>query len=158
MLTNKTDILNAFVADGDLVESLNAPWRAGEFVYAANRHVLVRQPAEDMDAPAPSGFSPEKMLTALEAMPDEGYVDLPEVAFRECVACHGTGTEFEGGLHARIRIGVADFAPRYVRLLRQLPGCQVAVTSSEGPAVFRFDGGCGLLMPMTQPKPEAAAR
>lgn len=62
-----------------------------------------------------------------------------------CTECHGSGVAKEDP----IRVGSRKFDPGMLRLASTLPGAQAAPTSASV-NWFKFDGGDGLLMPLTE--------
>lgn len=82
----------------------------------------------------------------------------------ECQACDGNGSEFfpssKGAdpcphcdglgiqqLREGLACGDAKFSPRYLWLLKSLPGIQIATNGTDKAGHFIFEGGDGLLMP-----------
>ena len=131
---------------------LTKPFSMGEFSFATNGHILVRQPRRadvpDIDAKAPK-FDPSRVLDGmglarfyaprfhLPAAPD-GHVSCPE---------------------RRMSVSIAGvcFALNYVRQMLALPGIEIANTASgviadRKPMLFQFDrGGVGALMALHSP-------
>lgn len=64
----------------------------------------------------------------------------------DCRKCESKGTITPK--ESPIEIGPAIFNPAYLRILATLPGCQIAPVDGFCPAVFRFDGGSGAVMPI----------
>ena len=75
----------------------------------------------------------------------------------QCDECEGSGDveSMRADIPDLARFPDQDFQLRYIDLIKALPGVEVAfgpstatVGYADCPLVFRFDGGCGLLMPM----------
>lgn len=63
-----------------------------------------------------------------------------------CTGCHTTGRY----LQTPIPVGLGHFQHRYLRLIATLPDCELAThrtNPAHSPAIFRFTGGFGALMP-----------
>lgn len=74
----------------------------------------------------------------------------------DCLSCDGTGktpvcSKCDGTGKIEVfsaqRIGPAKFQVKYLKLLAELPNCNIGPMNDTGPAWFRFDGGTGLIMP-----------
>lgn len=63
-----------------------------------------------------------------------------------CTACHGTGKKTPT---VRVPLGATGFSLRYLSMLKAIPGMRIAPLHITDAAYFRFDGGEGLLMPMS---------
>jgi hypothetical protein len=74
----------------------------------------------------------------------EGTLDDSSGDRRTCASCNGRGHERNA---APIRIGDAVFQHTYLWQLSKLPGILFAAHGPTEAGAFRFDGGCGLLMP-----------
>lgn len=62
---------------------------------------------------------------------------------RECDVCGGSKTLFQ-----EAPIGCASFQTKYLRMIADLPECEIAVGDELMQAPFRFTGGHGWLMPV----------
>jgi len=134
---------------------LQTPWSRGQYTYATNGHVIHRIPRqaevpENADAvKCDHLFPPLDGLTwlPLPALQPPPLVecDYCEGADKDCDECNGTGIIMP---IVRVTVGNADFQQAYLAMLGQFPDCQIAVTGPKAPAVIRFDGGEGLLMPL----------
>lgn len=63
-----------------------------------------------------------------------------------CTWCDGIGESCSRV--ARVDFAINGYDARYLRWLRKLPGIRVAESTLNGPLLFEFEGGRGLLMPM----------
>jgi hypothetical protein len=59
-----------------------------------------------------------------------------------CWRCDGTGRGF-----ASASVEGVLLQTKYLELIKALPGCVISTSGFSAPAVFRFEGGFGLLMP-----------
>lgn len=66
-------------------------------------------------------------------------------AGEDCHACDGTGKKYDDGTD--VKVGGALFTDILLAQIATLPGCEIGVVDKLSPAIFRFDGGDGLLMP-----------
>lgn len=66
-------------------------------------------------------------------------------AGEECHKCGGAGKLYDDG--KAIKVGDALFTDTLLKKVAVLPGCKIGVIGELLPAIFRFDGGDGLLMP-----------
>lgn len=172
--------LQPFCGTEDARWYLMKPFSMGEFSYATNGHILVRQPRRadvpDIDVKAPK-FKPDNALVGLDAAkfyvptlqlptaPAAGPCpacdcrkfehDCPDCECT-CETCNGSG---EGNPERNIStaIGGSFFALNYVRLMAALPDLEIANTAEAiavgaKPLLFRFEGGVGALMPMLSPR------
>jgi hypothetical protein len=152
----------------------HAPWSFGEHSYATNGHVIVRIPrledvpdAEDewkkkssktlFDIPAPSEWFPladiklpkVKKVDCSECDGDGTvtHEDCPDCSGHKCEVCGGAGKEEI--TREPVSIGNTHYQLVYLRLLKSLPNCRIGPhTNPMDRALFQFDGGDGLLMPM----------
>lgn len=143
---------------------ISKPWSAGKWTYATNGHIIVRVPRiesvpENKDAP--KGFTGCQSLEAAFGIRPRKWLDLPTVMpkmepcesclgegkFKNtpCRGCNGTGQQ---QTHSRIDMGAADFSDVYLSWIAALPGSKIGPMKHDTFAVFKFDGGMGLLMPM----------
>lgn len=144
---------------------LSVPFSLNGRTYATNGHICVRVPRrpdipENKEAPnaderLPWDFSRIKF----------GPMSEPELLPDQCWRCAGRGHEHEcpdclckckfcdgsGKLLPRIRIGKAVFQARYIEWIQVLPGLEIGKPMRRHPRLlpFRFEGGEGLLCPMT---------
>ena len=58
-----------------------------------------------------------------------------------CWRCDGTGRGF-----ASASVEGVELQTKYLELIKALPGCVISTSGFSDPAVFRFEGGFGLLM------------
>jgi hypothetical protein len=147
------------------------PFSRGDYTYATNGHVIVRVPRRDevpeqpkapltvgavfykIDASLPFRRIPRYEIPEAKKSPcihcfDGFQHDCPNCEC-ECEECDGTGTEIE---LISVALGPAILAAQYVKLLQTLPDIKIAVGSDRNrPMHFTFDGGDGLLMPMSRP-------
>lgn len=85
---------------------------------------------------------------------------IPDAPGTPCCGCEGDG-KYVWDL--RIPLGHADYNPRYIALLAELPGATLYNSEpTEDPYHYgagrvHFDGGLALVMPMRQPRGEVAA-
>ena len=145
---------------------LHEPFSSGEYTYATDGHIIVRVPRVAAIGEVPRTPNPEKIFAP---MPADGWrtlrVALPPVAppkecgscydgFEhdcpdctfECYECKGTGF-----VVAKVsnEIGGVIFDLKYIRMIAELPGVEIVITDGKSPAFFRFEGGDGVLMPMS---------
>ncbi len=160
------DDLARFV-DGSTFPNLSTPWSAGEYSYASNGHIIIRiSRLSDVDEKdtAPKGV--DKMFPAVAPAEwfDVTAMDLPEIETVDCRECNGDipvhdcpdcacTCEYCNGTGKienpkPFKVGVASFQPKYLQLLKTLPGCSLGPTREDYAAHFKFDGGDGLLMPV----------
>lgn len=165
--------LQPFCGTDETCPYLMKPFSFGDFSYATGGHIIVRVPKREGVEPPDKKFNADKPLEGLDQasfarpafklppQPSEedecedcdgrGYEhDCPHC---ECVcrACAGTGNQAAEGKLTTTFAGIT-FALRYVRKMLSLPGIEIATPrASEGPLLFRFDGGVGALMPMRGP-------
>lgn len=65
-------------------------------------------------------------------------------AGENCYSCEGIGKKYEG---KAVKIGVGFYTDTLLAKIATLPKCVIGVPDKQSPAIFRFDGGDGLLMP-----------
>lgn len=144
---------------------LHEPFSRGEYTYATDGAIIVRVPRVAEIGEDPYTPNPEEIFAT---MPADGWrplrVELPPIAPTEecwscydgfehdcpdctceCDECDGTGL-VEPNLSTEI--GGVIFDLKYIRMIAELPGVEVAITDGKSPSFFRFEGGDGALMPM----------
>lgn len=167
--------LTLFVATSTQRASLGLtkPWRKGAWVYATNRHMIVRVPAETAPADTPE-FEPGKQPNNAEAMFDAAFALTDEFmvwpalpTLDVCSWCGGTGVapspeeeeddespgscflcDGTGYPYDRVEVAGVGFKLHYLVRLAQLPQSRICVTGPNTAACVLFDGGQGLLMPL----------
>jgi hypothetical protein len=156
------------------VLNLFTPWRKGAWVYATNRHMIVRVPAETAPADTPD-FTPGAHPKNAEGMFDAAFAltgdfmawpalpplevcsdckgtgvdpsapeDEEDDGLRACLRCDGTGYAYD-----RIEVAGVGFKLQYLVRLAQLPQSRIFVTGPSTPSCVVFDGGQGLVMPLS---------
>lgn len=83
----------------------------------------------------------------------EGEVGIVGGADVTCKRCNGSGTEMD----VPVMFGATAINYRYLKLMETLPGLLVGLSVSKFPDAiqFKFDGGAGLVMPISPTKPKA---
>lgn len=154
---------------------IERPLSIGEWSYGTNGHILVRIPRRDDIAENKTLQFPEKLLAIL-AEPHR-YKPAPKFEIpeklewenvSECYACQTTGKEhgcpgcqckcrFCDGTGkitstdvAKVKIGKVPFNAKYVSWLNSMPDLKIGVPRHAQPMPFRFNGGEGLLMPLSR--------
>lgn len=166
--------LMQFCAKEKYRQNLKFPFTKDGYTWATNGHVIVR--VAKRDDVKESDFSPD-VVFVFSHYKNGGMVkldttSLPPVTFNksDCECCHGRGTGHDcddcthiceecdgaGKLSsssddtACVLIGKVNFAMGYIRQLGKLPGIQIyAKPMSLEPCSFKFDGGKGLIMPLS---------
>lgn len=141
---------------------INKPWVKDKRRIATDGRICVAVPTDEPDHD-PSLRYPR--LTGFFDLNGIGWTVLPSVKSR-CDLCNGAGFFLEpyychGGCDAtglwhkvicgcHIRFGTRKIATHYAQLIAELPGIEWGAKDSDSgaPIHFRFDGGCGLLMPL----------
>lgn len=150
------------------INLLNTPIRLGRFVYASNRHLLVRIP---ISLAKPWHHKEYKSLPNIESLPIDPKKSLsfqplpsriPPIKLYPCKVCNGnrrqTGhcdrCDGTGQLliSRMMKVGGAFFNSANLCLLQDLPGIQIAVLPKSDFSHFKFDGGVGLLSRIRQHK------
>jgi hypothetical protein len=152
---------------------LTKPWRKGAWVYATNRHMIVRVPAKAAPADTPE-FTPGEHPNNAEGMFHAAFALTGEFAVwpalptpRVCSDCNGTGVapsapedeeddeqracmlcDGSGYPYDRIEVAGVGFKLNYLVRLAQLPQSRICGTGPNTAACVLFDGGEGLLMPL----------
>jgi hypothetical protein len=65
-------------------------------------------------------------------------------AGENCYSCNGIGKKYEG---KAVEVGKGLFTDTLLAQISILPKCKIGVVDKLSPAIFRFEGGDGLLMP-----------
>lgn len=164
--------------DGDYMNTgtrqwLRAPFTIGETTYATDGRIMVAVPK----IPGIAFCDPSHVVGVLlvaEDLPGKledvwvplALVSLPEVRTEpeDCADCHGDGGEdrgvacdscggkgwFEVGV--RVHLGNKYLGAQYLAKMCALPKLEIAPTATprEKPLPFRFNGGVGILMPMSR--------
>jgi hypothetical protein len=141
---------------------MKRPWTVGKYTYATDGNMLIR--ITKMAGFPPSESAPKisgPLAKILDSNPPEWHCipfvsppkEIPcpwckgtgEEDGDECDSCDGTGCKVD--IEA-VMIGNSHYGSGYLNLLAALPGIEISPNDPEGPAKFRFDGGCGIIMPM----------
>lgn len=156
---------------------LSEPFSVGNYTYATDGRIGVRLPlcnevpeGDEMQAKRAKALdrlfavrlgvqTPEAFERQLPDPPEGddcercegsgmGHNDCP-CCDCDCCDCNGTGTCLPT---QRIRFETFDVNVKHLRLVLALPNPKIAidVSNGDGPLLFTFDGGVGLLMPMRQ--------
>lgn len=120
-------------------EDRTHPWSSGTYTYATNGYILIRV-ARLMNAPDgnPVLESRPEWAECLAWFDRDPYswVTIPEET-----------RPHANDLDDSVDVCDLKFSRRYLRWLRALPSCVLGLNGVGQPALFRFDGGEGLLMP-----------
>lgn len=165
--------LKPFCGDDFSRYYLQEPWSEGAYTYATNGVILVRVARRD-DVPETDATRFVNAAYLFRRSEGSGFVplphfDLPAAETVACPACDGSGRVHaccdcghtceacNGGgsvsSYEKISVGIfgTPYNAKYAALLRDLPG--IAVATNEKPLAtplhFKFDGGEGLLMPLS---------
>lgn len=150
---------------------LHQPFSRGDWTYATNGHILVRQPRRTDVPEVKNSPNPEKLFAAVDvSLPSRPLpvFEFPTPERTTCLSCEGRGTEHDcpdcqceceicGGRGERVEritagIGATSFSAKYIAMLAALPDIKVpAEPPIDAAMYFTFDGGDGLLMPMKSP-------
>jgi hypothetical protein len=144
---------------------LMKPWSRGNFTWATDGHVLIRVARRDGVEEQPKApdaariFTPDCETVAVLGLPNVIWPSDPPPI--ECEACDGRGTRHEcpdcmckcddcdgsGKLtvYASVSIRGGIFNASYVRKIATLPWVEFAERVEGERAVFRFEGGAGLI-------------
>ena len=147
------------------------PWSKDEYSFATNGHLIVRVPrlvdVPERDA-APSGdkLFPYKEPPEWVRLSD---MEIPEAVRADCSECNGDKTIMHDDCsdcnghncpecngkgevivdRIPVPVGTGHFQLAYLHMLKELPNCKIGPNADPmDHAVFQFDGGDGLLMPM----------
>ena len=149
--------------------SLQFPFSRGDWTYATNGHICVRVPRRtDVTAEGPDA---ERLFEGayFGGLFPAVIPHIPEREKRKCLYCGGAGQEYDdynciyglcedcdgtGVVYDIMTIKVYDrlFNAEYIRLMSALPGLKIPFDCSNSnftPLQFAFNGGQGLVMPMT---------
>jgi hypothetical protein len=170
------DLQQFCAVDDDWRPHLNKPFRFKGYVYATDGRMIVRV-ADDETYPACDKIDPIKVVSPAE---HADYINAPKVELPameaakriECRDCNGRGYEHdcpdcECECEACGGQGYCDEMPetsttfagqifdlKYIRKLYSLLGLEIAPNPGDGviftPLCFRFEGGIGVLMPMSR--------
>jgi hypothetical protein len=152
-------------------QELSQPWSRGDYTFATEGHIMIRIPRLP-DVPEYIGkidvgaVWPKEMMAESCDIPDH-----TQPQFVNCPQCDGKGTcIYEAGdppetcdccdgykmipLYSKIEINGVFFSDHLLSLIKDLPDIKiypVKMTQSltYPPSYFKFDGGDGLIMPMT---------
>ena len=162
--------LKKFCGDKDPERSkIKNPFSIGEFTYATNGHIAIRIPIMNC-VPLSNPVTPEALFKNLQKheFEDISEIELPEFKRTQedclecvhdcptcfcqesCEICNGTGRIVRLTGDAAIIHGV-PFDPTYISMIKSLPKPTFCKSpKQEEAAFFKFDGGCGILMPMSE--------
>lgn len=146
--------------------NLHRPFTRGEFTYATDGALVIRvdhraDVPDNEKAPLAEGlpwpdastvYAPPAVpgLPILEEIEcprcDGGQVHDCPTCHCECGSCDGSGRMLEP---YSADVGEAIFSVKYLFKILVLPGIQFGPSKQAEPMPFRFDGGEGLLMPLT---------
>lgn len=159
--------------------AMRQPYRDGDHIVATDGHIMIVLDVvqrEGIDYPdcaqlgLPSFHQLDRFGPGLQFWYDIADIELPPAV--TCGACLGSGTVQDendedaecldchgsGELLAWVFVGGVALNTRYLRLIADLPDCEIAPASRHTPALFRFNGGHGWIMPVNvDPPAEAAA-
>ncbi len=127
-------------------ERIGRPWSLGDQSFATNGHILIRIPRlpDVAENPAAPGLTEILNTPQPESYFPLNVLELPPVPW--CEDCGGTD-KYEG--MKGISYANGFFQVRYLRLLKELLGCEIGTPPDDRtPAWFKFEGGDGLIMPM----------
>lgn len=167
--------LQDFCGDENSSFRLATPFSKGEWSYATNGHILIRVPliaglredgpnADKMFEVNCKNIAPPSITFAVELPPLETQSE-------ECSECDGTGNphdcpaceckcdecdgrgswDVSSDKGVSVAIGGVPFGCGLIRLLMTLPALRIAPPQQKKALYFAFDGGDGLLMPLTKP-------
>lgn len=170
-----------FCSLDDTRPAIKAPFTYGEWTYATDGRICVRVPKDDRNFGETPGAPSRRAIETIfndgrDALEEVAIpADLPEVPFKPCEDCNGSGKvqisqrvfmicdECDGCGDWRdivgVDVGAGRFDTYYLRLIRELPNARLSVDKKRPglgnsvPALFTFDGGEGRLMPMRMDDP-----
>lgn len=155
---------------------LQTPWRDGAWVYATNRHMIVRVPTNQAAADTPERDSAEHpnnvaaMFDSAFALVGGFFLFPPLPALQKCPECLGTGLDTAadpagsatpwacprcmstGHAFDRFEICGVGYKLHYLHCMAQLPQARISTNGPHAAARVLFDGGQGLVMPL-DPRP-----
>jgi hypothetical protein len=157
--------------------NLHKPFSFGEFSYGCDGRIAIRvarrEDVKETEQPKVAETL-NKWLAPLEALAFESAAPiLPDdqevITQEDCEECKGRGTDHDcpecqctcdvcagSGVETSVEeISVVAFGRifrlKYLRTVLQLPGIEIAsLGEALAPVLFRFDGGCGVLMPRSR--------
>lgn len=161
--------------------NIRQPFSRGDFTFATNGALIVRVPRLE-DVGEEGGVDIEKINGTVAVSGREPFqIDdiekweaapkFPTVSYKEvcedcyeagrvkdtCGTCSGLGvlTAWDFDCTA-VKIGHRHFGPKLLFTLLRLPNLEFApaIGAPEEPINFRFDGGCGVLMPLRITDPD----
>lgn len=165
--------IKPFCSTDKALPYLMQPWSRGAYTYATDGYILVRVARRD-DVPENSQAPDAEKLLEKVQIDTASFTplppfDLPPEKMDECASCGGSGYEHdcpncncickncngsgEESHYGFISVGIfgLPYASRYIAIIRSLPGVEISRTAARlDPMPFRFDGGIGLLMPLTR--------
>ena len=168
------DDLQQFCATDGLRPVLKRPVTVGEYTYASDGRVLVRVPALDGALGFDSHHRPVNFEAVIPGEAGFPFLPIPPGCERcdtegdrvDCEQCNGVGylscslsyehdcanCDTRGWFDAwhPIEIGGVTFNCYYTKRIARLPNAMIAPRDAENRALFRFDGGIGVLMPFRQ--------
>ena len=150
--------------ESELRTWLRKPWAYNGFTYAANGHIMVKCVG---DTVPPAGLRPgqvPKNIDVMIARARPGTIaaipsSLPSLVV--CESCQGTGYDVNDdwfrcpsctrGYKPDISyVNGIKFALDYITTISRLPSVVFRVNGKTSAAHFAFDGGEGLVMPITE--------
>jgi hypothetical protein len=167
--------INPFCGREETRPYLHTPFNHDGYTYATNGQILIRVAKRDGMGDRPSELrSFDGLIASLQLRwfdPDASFAPIPEFVLvkrpaKKCEICYGSGTctceccdhehdcgRCDGSGTAIDERNIARFPEQdinlaYIELIRALPGVEIAFGKDNEPAVFRFEGGVGCIMPM----------
>ena len=146
----KDDLLRFCADRGDIRHYLADPWSRGDYTYATNGHIIVRNPRL-ADVPE-NDYAPNTEKLMLSIPPATDWTNVPTVDMppdKDCVYCNGIDVCDDCGGTGKMPdlSGIAlfgtFFAKRYLALIQ---GWEIAPNGQKA-AWIRTDDADGLLMP-----------
>ena len=139
MNTKTTIDLNKFCAsETSRYPNMRRPFTRGDFTYATNGDVVVRIPAVPSVGLNENAPAAEKLQWWDLVITNDQWLSIQDLE--------------SNLLGEEVTIGSKSISSLYLQLLQELPGILVApdATPKKNAIPFKFDGGCGLLMPLNQ--------
>lgn len=157
--------LQPFCSTDEKRQLLHKPFSRGEWTYATDGKIMIRVPL--IEGVMASDIAAEQcfITTPAQEVPIPDFI--PEPVTRECQKCRGEGecrclscgSDFgckscdgRGSIteDPPVLIGTHHVRASHLRLIKPLPGIKLLFPTVLGPnALFTFDGGQGVLGPMT---------